>query len=35
MVWQTGTVDAMQAIDPDQFSAALDQGIKHCPFRRR
>jgi hypothetical protein len=27
MVWQTGTVDAMQAIDLDQFSAALDQGI--------
>ena len=27
MVWQTGTVDAMQSIDPDQFSAALDHGI--------
>ena len=27
MVWQTGTVDAMQSIDTDQFSAALDQGI--------
>jgi hypothetical protein len=27
MVWQTGTVDAMQAVDPDQFSAALDKGI--------
>jgi len=27
MVWQTGTVDAMQAVDPDQFSAALDRGI--------
>ena len=27
MVWQTGTVDAMQAVDPDQFSQALDKGI--------
>jgi len=27
MVWQTGTVDAMLAIDPDHFSAALDRGI--------
>ena len=28
VVWQTGTVDAMEAIDPDQFNAALDKGIK-------
>lgn len=27
VVWQTGTVDAMQALDPDQFSQALDKGI--------
>jgi GDSL-like Lipase/Acylhydrolase family len=27
VVWQTGTVDAMQAVDPDQFSAALNRGI--------
>jgi lysophospholipase L1-like esterase len=27
VIWQTGTVDAMLAIDPDEFSAALDQGI--------
>jgi hypothetical protein len=27
LVWQTGTVDAMLAIDPDQFSQALDKGI--------
>jgi len=27
MVWQTGTVDAMQSIDIDQFKAALDRGI--------
>ena len=27
MVWQTGTVDAMQSIDPDQFRAALEHGI--------
>src|SRR4029077_8863840 len=26
-VWQTGTVDAMLSIDPDQFSHALDKGI--------
>ena len=25
VIWQTGTVDAMQAVDTDQFSAALDQ----------
>lgn len=27
MVWQTGTADAMQGIDPEQFSQALDKGI--------
>jgi GDSL-like Lipase/Acylhydrolase family len=27
LIWQTGTVDAMQATDPDQFSQALDRGI--------
>lgn len=27
LVWQTGTTDAMLAIDPDQFSQALDRGI--------
>jgi hypothetical protein len=27
VIWQTGTVDAMQATDPDRFSQALDQGI--------
>jgi hypothetical protein len=27
VIWQTGTVDAMQAVDPDQFSQSLDQGI--------
>ena len=27
VVWQTGTVDAMQGIDPDQFSHNLDTGI--------
>jgi len=27
MVWQTGTADAIQAVDPDQFSQALDKGI--------
>ena len=27
MIWQTGTTDAMRAVDPDQFSQTLDQGI--------
>ncbi len=27
VIWQTGTVDAMLSVDPDQFSAALDKGI--------
>ncbi|HEY6833409.1 MAG TPA: SGNH/GDSL hydrolase family protein [Pseudolabrys sp.] len=27
IVWQTGTVDAMQSVDPDQFNQALDKGI--------
>jgi hypothetical protein len=29
VVWQTGTVDAMQAIDSDQFSQALERGINY------
>ena len=31
IVWQTGTVDAMQAIDTDQFKSALDSGISISP----
>jgi hypothetical protein len=27
VIWQTGTVDAMQSVDPDQFNRALDMGI--------
>jgi hypothetical protein len=27
VVWQTGTADAIQAVDTDQFSQALDRGI--------
>lgn len=27
LIWQTGTVDAMQGIDQDQFSQALDAGL--------
>jgi lysophospholipase L1-like esterase len=27
VIWQTGTVDAMQSVDPDQFNQALDKGI--------
>jgi len=30
VIWQTGTVDAMQGVDPDQFSHALDKGINHA-----
>nr|WP_253712833.1 SGNH/GDSL hydrolase family protein [Bradyrhizobium sp. WD16] len=28
VVWQTGTVDALRSTDPDDFRAALDDGIK-------
>lgn len=28
VIWQTGTVDAMQGVDSDQFSQALEQGIE-------
>jgi hypothetical protein len=28
VVWQTGTVDAVQAIDPDDFNEALETGIR-------
>jgi hypothetical protein len=27
VIWQTGTVDAMRAIDPDDFRAALEAGV--------
>jgi hypothetical protein len=27
VVWQTGTVDAMRAIDPDDFRTGLDDGV--------
>jgi hypothetical protein len=27
IVWQTGTVDAMRAIDPDEFRSAVDEGV--------
>jgi hypothetical protein len=27
VVWQTGTVDAMRSIDPDDFRAGLDDGV--------
>jgi len=27
MIWQTGTVDAIQTVDPDQFTATLSRGI--------
>jgi hypothetical protein len=27
VVWQTGTIDAMRSIDPDDFRGAVDQGV--------
>ncbi|MBW8903682.1 MAG: SGNH/GDSL hydrolase family protein, partial [Bradyrhizobium sp.] len=27
VVWQTGTVDAMRSIDPDEFRAAIEAGV--------
>ena len=28
VIWQTGTVDAIRAVDPDDFRAALDTGVE-------
>lgn len=28
VVWQTGTVDAMRGVDPDDFRATLDKGVE-------
>jgi hypothetical protein len=27
VIWQTGTVDAVRSVDPDDFRAALDEGV--------
>jgi hypothetical protein len=27
VVWQTGTVDAMRSVDPDDFRSAMDEGV--------
>ena len=27
VIWQTGTVDAMRSVDPEEFRAAVDEGI--------
>jgi hypothetical protein len=27
VVWQTGTVDAMRSVDPDDFRSAVDEGV--------
>jgi hypothetical protein len=27
VIWQTGTVDALRSIDPDEFRAAVDEGV--------
>jgi hypothetical protein len=28
VVWQTGTVDAIRGVDPDDFRAAMEEGVK-------
>jgi hypothetical protein len=28
VIWQTGTIDAMQRVDPDSFKIALDEGVE-------
>jgi hypothetical protein len=28
VIWQSGTVDAIKGVDPDQFRATLDQGVE-------
>jgi len=28
VIWQTGTADAMRGVDPDEFRAALEQGVE-------
>jgi GDSL-like lipase/acylhydrolase family protein len=28
VIWQTGTFDAIRRIDPDEFKAALDEGVQ-------
>lgn len=28
VIWQTGTVDAIKGVDPDQFRATLDEGVE-------
>src|SRR5690349_6916366 len=27
VIWQTGTVDALRAVDPDDFRSAVDEGV--------
>ena len=27
VIWQTGTVDAVRSVDPDDFRAAVDEGV--------
>jgi len=27
VIWQTGTVDAMRSVDPDDFRGAVDDGV--------
>src|SRR5690606_30379953 len=28
VIWQTGTVDAMRGVDPDDFRLTLDEGVE-------
>jgi len=33
VIWQTGTVDALRSIDPDDFRNAVDEVLLHCKMR--
>ena len=30
VIWQTGTIDAIRRVEPEDFRAALDEGSTHC-----
>jgi len=33
VIWQTGTVDAMRSIDPDDFAALSTRALLRCKMR--
>jgi hypothetical protein len=35
VIWQTGTLDAIRRIEPDEFRAALDEGWRRCTAAAR